>query len=71
MTTRTPETSLEDALDRYGQRWPDEADRVAQFRELGEDVGSPFDRARLAGHFTGSAWRFDRAGARVLLTHHR
>lgn len=31
----------------------------------------PFRRERLAGHFTGGAWLVDRAGARVLLTHHR
>lgn len=31
----------------------------------------PFMRERLAGHFTGGAWLIDRAGRRVLLTHHR
>lgn len=31
----------------------------------------PFLRERLGGHFTGGAWLIDRAGERVLLTHHR
>ncbi|MGO1068163.1 NUDIX hydrolase [Lysobacter sp. CA199] len=31
----------------------------------------PFVRGRLAGHFTGGVWLVDRAGRRVLLTHHR
>jgi 8-oxo-dGTP pyrophosphatase MutT (NUDIX family) len=30
-----------------------------------------FERALEIGHVTGSAWIVDRAGARVLLTHHR
>lgn len=31
----------------------------------------PFTRDRLDGHFTASSWLVDRAGTRVLLTHHR
>ncbi|MGH8081988.1 MAG: NUDIX hydrolase [Lysobacter sp.] len=31
----------------------------------------PFLRERLTGHFTGGVWLVDRAGQRVLLTHHR
>ncbi|MEH6420107.1 NUDIX hydrolase [Pseudomonas sp. CGJS7] len=31
----------------------------------------PFLRDRLAGHFTGGVWLVDRAGERILLTHHR
>lgn len=59
----------------YRQRWPDEAATVALFGELlGESPdgqGLPFERARLAGHFTGSAWLVSADGDRVLLTHHR
>lgn len=59
-------------LDGYAQRWPDEAATVAEFRHLLAEEGVlPFERARLAGHFTGSAWLVDRAQRRVLLTHHR
>ena len=56
----------------YARRWPDEAATVAHFVELLDDAANePFSRARLAGHFTGSAWLVDRTGTRVLLTHHR
>ena len=30
-----------------------------------------FERSLLKGHITGSCWLVDRAGARVLLTHHK
>lgn len=70
----------------YARRWPEEAEHTAPFLELlaeaegGADGGrgasqheaaDPFRRERLAGHFTGGAWLVDRAGRRVLLTHHR
>lgn len=42
-----------------------------RFLELLSDPQDPFMRARLAGHFTASAWLVDRGGTRVLLTHHR
>lgn len=54
----------------YAQRWPQETDAVL-FLELLEDAQDPFERARLAGHFTASSWLVDRSGTRVLLTHHR
>ncbi|HEY0659843.1 MAG TPA: NUDIX hydrolase [Lysobacter sp.] len=63
--------ALRAAFAYYGQRWPQEAASLDFFGELlghGED---PFVRARLAGHFTASAWLVDRSGERVLLTHHR
>lgn len=55
----------------YQQRWPGEAGVVEEFLALLDDPGDPFVRARLAGHFTASAWLVDRSGTRVLLTHHR
>ena len=55
----------------YARRWPDESATVALFAELLADPGDPFRREREAGHFTASCWLVDRAGARVLLTHHR
>lgn len=63
--------TLSRALEDYRRRWPAEAAVIAWFGELLGDGHDPFDRARLAGHFTGSAWLVDRAGRRVLLTHHR
>lgn len=64
---------LANALDRYRQRWPGEAEVCAHFSELlnGETDADAFTRDRLAGHFTASCWLVDRSGQRVLLTHHR
>ena len=59
----------QDLLD-YARRWPQEDD-VRLFLELLDDAQDPFERARLAGHFTASCWLVDREGTRVLLTHHR
>lgn len=68
------ETDLQFAaeLAAYRAAWPHESPVVDHFRALlGERDFDPFSRARLDGHFTGSAWLVDRSGARVLLTHHR
>jgi 8-oxo-dGTP pyrophosphatase MutT (NUDIX family) len=62
---------LRTALAGYGLQWPEEGEAAAQFLELLGDGEDPFERARLAGHFTASAWLVDRSGTRVLLTHHR
>ena len=58
-------------LREYRGRWPEEAEVVDRF--IGFLAAHPdgFARERAAGHVTGSAWVVDRAGARVLLTHHR
>jgi 8-oxo-dGTP pyrophosphatase MutT (NUDIX family) len=63
--------ALAQMLADYRQQWPEEAQVHAQFAELLDDQADPFLRARLAGHFTASAWLVDRSGMRVLLTHHR
>lgn len=44
---------------------------VDLFEALLDDPEAPFERARLAGHFTASSWLVDRSGTRTLLTHHR
>ena len=62
---------LAGALAAYRRRWPGEAGTVDQFLALLDDVQDPFFRARLAGHFTGSAWVVSADGRRTLLTHHR
>ena len=62
---------LAGALAAYRRRWPGEAGTVDQFLALLDDVRDPFVRARLAGHFTGSAWVVSADGRRTLLTHHR
>ncbi|GAB2500970.1 NUDIX hydrolase [Arenimonas alkanexedens] len=68
MHDRSPLARL---FDDYLARNPQEAATVALFRELLADHGSVFERARLAGHFTGSAWVISGDGLRVLLMHHR
>jgi 8-oxo-dGTP pyrophosphatase MutT (NUDIX family) len=59
------------ALAAYRARWPGEAATVALFEALLEEGGHAFERERLAGHFTASAWVVAADGARTLLTHHR
>lgn len=49
---------------------PAQSALAARFIELLDDPDA-FERRRLAGHFTASAWLVDRSGLRVLLTHHR
>ncbi len=57
-------------LDDYFRRWPaEQADRAGFCELLGQ--ADPFVRARLEGHFTGSAWLVSADGQRTLLTHHR
>lgn len=65
--------ALHHALHDYVARWPGEAAVVDLFGGLLVEGGAadPFSRERLAGHFTASSWLVDRAGVRVLLTHHR
>lgn len=58
-------------FDGYLARYPTESEVVGLFRELLDDPGAVFERARLAGHFTGSAWVVSADGERVLLMHHR
>jgi len=58
-------------LEEYRQRHPEEDAVVSVFEALLPDRGPVFERARLAGHFTGSAWVVSADGKRVLLTHHR
>lgn len=62
---------LRDAFARYARVWPEEADVSSQFLALADDPADPFVRARLDGHFTGSAWLVNAAGTHLLMTHHR
>lgn len=58
-------------LEDYRQRHPEEEAVVRAFEALLPDPGPVFERSRLAGHYTGSAWVVSGDGGRVLLTHHR
>jgi len=62
---------LASALAEYAQRWPDELATIGIFEGLLVDPANPFERERIAGHFTASCWLVDRSGERTLLTHHR
>lgn len=66
-----PEFDLAAALADYRRRHPGETGVVDLFQALLADPGPVYERRRLGGHFTGSAWLVDAAGQRVLLTHHR
>jgi 8-oxo-dGTP pyrophosphatase MutT (NUDIX family) len=66
-----PFRPLEDALARYAARDSDGAPIAHEFQRFLRSASTVFERAHLAGHFTGSAWLVSRDGERVLLTHHR
>ena len=69
---RTAEcAALGAAFDAYAARWPQEAIVVEHFRQLLAEPTLAFERERLAGHFTASAWLVSDDGTRALLTHHR
>lgn len=63
--------SLAEAFEHYAGVWPEEAEVAADFLALLGDAQDPFGRARLAGHFTASAWLVNVAGTHLLMTHHR
>ena len=58
-------------LAEYGSRFPEEAACVANYTDFVSTHPDCFERSLVVGHVTASAWIVDRAGARVLLTHHR
>lgn len=69
-----PPQTLARALADYRCRWPGEGGVADAFQALARQASEgadPYTRARLAGHFTGSAWVVDASGMRTLLTHHR
>ena len=55
----------------YLDRWPGEAETVGRFIGFVSEHPDCFERRQETGHVTGSAWVVDRAGTRVLLTHHK
>jgi len=67
---------LEDALAAYraaslDRNDPEATDIAVEFARFLRSAPIVFERAHLAGHFTGSAWLVSRDARRVLLTHHR
>lgn len=70
METNTAHDGLHAQLRRHAACCPAQSALAAQFIALLDDADA-FERRRLAGHFTASAWLVDASGARVLLTHHR
>lgn len=65
--------TLAQALREHAAREPGQGADVAEFATLLADAtgADPFTRARLAGHFTASAWLVSADGQRALLMHHR
>ena len=70
MQTESPLDGLHAELLGHAACCPAQSALAASFIALLEDADA-FERRRLAGHFTASAWLVDRRGRRVLLTHHR
>jgi 8-oxo-dGTP pyrophosphatase MutT (NUDIX family) len=66
-----PFRPLEDALAGYAAHDSGGAPIAREFQHFLRSASTVFERAHLAGHFTGSAWLVSRDGERVLLTHHR
>lgn len=62
---------LLEALRRYGDRYPEEAETVERFITFVAGHADCFERTLQIGHVTGSAWLVDATGEKVLLTHHR
>ena len=76
MGSKSPgNTRLAEALADYLAQHPDDRAVIALFEQLlneSEDLaGAVFERTRLLGHFTGSAWLVSADGQRALLLHHR
>lgn len=65
------EAALADAFACFGARYPAQRAVADAFIALLGDAEDPFERARLAGHFTASALVVSGDGRRTLLTHHR
>jgi 8-oxo-dGTP pyrophosphatase MutT (NUDIX family) len=59
------------SLAAYRERYPQEADVVAEFEAFVRAEPRCFERDCRSGHVTGSAWVVNAAGTHVLLTHHR
>lgn len=63
--------ALIDQLQKYHQRYPQEAAVAERFIAFVQQYEDCFERTQLVGHVTGSAWLTNVAGSHVLLTHHR
>ena len=59
------------ALARYADRHPDEHACTSRYIDFVKGYADCFERSLEIGHITAAAWILDRAGDRVLLTHHR
>ena len=55
----------------YQSRWKNESETAERFIDFVSTHPDCFERGLKSGHVTGSAWLVDRAGKRVLLTHHK
>lgn len=63
--------TLRRQLHDHAGRCPEQAGLAGDFLALLDDPLDPFQRTRLAGHFTGSAWLVSADGQRAALMHHR
>ena len=68
---RMHRNELKARLAEYRRRWSEERETVTRFEAFVAAHPDSFERSCTVGHITGSAWIVNRAGDRVLLTHHR
>lgn len=66
-----PRSQLASQLRDFANQFAEHERDVEDFLALLDDSQNPFERSRLAGHFTASCWLVDPTGENVLLTHHR
>ena len=63
--------ALQEALETYRRRWPEEEDVVRRFTTLLSTWPQCLERTSLPGHITASGWVVHGPSEEVLLTHHR
>ncbi|MCG8480166.1 MAG: NUDIX hydrolase [Spirochaetales bacterium] len=63
--------ALQEALETYRRRWPEEEDVVRRFTTLLSTWPQCLERTSLPGHITASGWVVHGSSEEVLLTHHR
>lgn len=71
LSVSDPREPLLRLLLRFSAAGPSAVAIARLFAGFGLAHADCFERTCIPGHFTGSAWLVDRAGQRVLLTHHR
>lgn len=62
---------LNNLLQRYRERWPDEHELIGRFEAFVSEHDDCLLRSCLPGHITSSAWILSPDGGSALMTHHK